>query len=184
MQIYGQLLKKGTIRNQLTVSTLLASYARIELGNLAYTPMVFDSISSPNTVIWNTMIRAYTQIVMTQKQRFFCTIKCFTTQYLTILTLSLSFSKHVLLSQPLKKPSKSTLTLSKGVLVWRFMPQTLFFVFMQFQATSNLHMVLFNQLPTRDIVSWNRMIDGYIKFGNVDMAHKIFQAMPEKNVIS
>lgn len=102
MQIYGQLLKKGTIRNQLTVSTLLASYARIELGNLAYTPMVFDSISSPNTVIWNTMIRAYTQIVMTQKQRCFCTIKCLTTQYLTILTLSLFFSKHVLLSQPLK----------------------------------------------------------------------------------
>ena len=64
------------------------------------------------------------------------------------------------------------------------MPQTLSFAFMQFQATSNLHMVLFNQLPTRDIVSWNIMIDGYIKFGNLDMAYKIFQAMPEKNVIS
>lgn len=59
MQIHGQLLKKGTIRNQLTVSTLLVSYARIELVNLAYTRVVFDSISSPNTVIWNTMLRAY-----------------------------------------------------------------------------------------------------------------------------
>ncbi|RVX11439.1 Pentatricopeptide repeat-containing protein [Vitis vinifera] len=36
----------------------------------------------------------------------------------------------------------------------------------------------------RDTVSWNSMIDGYTKCGEIEMAYEIFNHMPERNIIS
>lgn len=43
---------------------------------------------------------------------------------------------------------------------------------------------LFDNLPERDVVSWNTMIDGYIKSGDVKMAYGVFLDMPLKNLVS
>lgn len=44
--------------------------------------------------------------------------------------------------------------------------------------------VLFDSMPTRDLVSWNSMIDGYAKVGEMEAAREIFDEMLQKNVIS
>ncbi|KAF5199258.1 Pentatricopeptide repeat-containing protein [Thalictrum thalictroides] len=43
---------------------------------------------------------------------------------------------------------------------------------------------LFDAMPERDIISWNSMIHGYIKVGDVTVAHLLFDKMPTKNVVS
>ncbi|KAJ0976657.1 hypothetical protein J5N97_012131 [Dioscorea zingiberensis] len=39
-------------------------------------------------------------------------------------------------------------------------------------------------MPTRNVVSWNAMIDGFVKSGNLVSARKLFDEMPERNNIS
>ncbi|KHN41962.1 Pentatricopeptide repeat-containing protein [Glycine soja] len=90
MQIYGQLLKKGTIRNQLT--SIYSNSNDPEAALLLYHQMLNNSVPD-NSYTFPFLLKACSALSA-------------------------------------------------------------------FEATSNLHMVLFNQLPTRDIVSWNRMIDG------------------------
>ncbi|KAF9609926.1 hypothetical protein IFM89_019292 [Coptis chinensis] len=43
---------------------------------------------------------------------------------------------------------------------------------------------LFNNMPKRDLVSWNSMISGYTHTGDMVLARELFEEMAEKNVIS
>ncbi|CAL9205043.1 unnamed protein product [Musa hybrid cultivar] len=43
---------------------------------------------------------------------------------------------------------------------------------------------LFDSMPERDLVSWNLMIDGYIKCGRLVDAEELFERMPVRDVIS
>lgn len=182
-QVHGQLLKKGTIRHQITVSRLLASYASIELGNLAYARMVFDRISSPNTVTWNTMIRAYSNsddpeaalLLYHQMLHHSIPHNAYTFPFLLKACSALSAFEE---TQQIHAQ-----IIKRGFGLEVYATNSLLRAYAISGSIESAH-VLFNQLPSRDIVSWNTMIDGYVKHGNVDMAYKIFKAMPEKNVIS
>ncbi|XP_027361894.1 pentatricopeptide repeat-containing protein At5g66520 [Abrus precatorius] len=182
-QIHGQLLKKGVIRHQITLSKLLASYASIELGNLVYARMVFDRISSPNTVMWNTMIRAYSNsndpeaAVLLYHEMLHHPVphNAYTFPFLLKACSALSAFEETqqIHAHIFKRGFGSEVHATNSLLH-------------AYAISGNIQyaQVLFNRLRSRDIVSWNTMIDGYIKFGNLDMANKIFQAMPVKNVIS
>lgn len=43
---------------------------------------------------------------------------------------------------------------------------------------------LFDEMPSRDIVSWNAIITGYWKNGHLDESRKLFESMGERNIIS
>ncbi|CAK9134056.1 unnamed protein product [Ilex paraguariensis] len=43
---------------------------------------------------------------------------------------------------------------------------------------------VFDQMPQRDIVSWNAMVFGYTSCGNMMVAQSMFDLMPERDVIS
>ncbi|PKI56167.1 hypothetical protein CRG98_023435 [Punica granatum] len=43
---------------------------------------------------------------------------------------------------------------------------------------------IFDEMPERNVVSWNSALSGYVKTGNVKMARKIFDEIPEKDVVS
>lgn len=43
---------------------------------------------------------------------------------------------------------------------------------------------LFEKMPARDLVSWNTMIDGCVKHGKIENAHRLFNQMPKRDVVS
>ncbi|CAN6472573.1 unnamed protein product [Victoria cruziana] len=43
---------------------------------------------------------------------------------------------------------------------------------------------IFDQMPNRDLISWNAILAAYAKFGDMETAHKLFDEMPQKDVIS
>lgn len=43
---------------------------------------------------------------------------------------------------------------------------------------------MFDEMPIRDLVSWNSMVDGYAKVGDLEEAMELFDRMPERNVVS
>lgn len=43
---------------------------------------------------------------------------------------------------------------------------------------------LFDEMPSRNLVSWNSMVDGYAKCGDMISAHKLFDEMPDRDIVS
>lgn len=43
---------------------------------------------------------------------------------------------------------------------------------------------VFDEMPVRDTVSWNSMLDGYMKAGEMDEAFDLFSRIPARNVVS
>lgn len=43
---------------------------------------------------------------------------------------------------------------------------------------------LFDEMPVRDVSSWNALIAGYMKDGMIDVAESLFMGMPSRNVFS
>ncbi|KAF9623453.1 hypothetical protein IFM89_003037 [Coptis chinensis] len=43
---------------------------------------------------------------------------------------------------------------------------------------------LFDEMPCKNLVSWNSMIDGYAKCGDIVSARGLFELMPERDVVS
>ncbi|KAK6117273.1 hypothetical protein DH2020_048984 [Rehmannia glutinosa] len=44
--------------------------------------------------------------------------------------------------------------------------------------------ILFDKMTERNVVSWNVMLNGYVKAGLVDLARELFEGIPEKDVVS
>ncbi|PWA56500.1 pentatricopeptide repeat protein [Artemisia annua] len=42
---------------------------------------------------------------------------------------------------------------------------------------------VFGGMCVRDLVSWNSMVDGYVKVGDLGRAHRVFDEMGERNVV-
>lgn len=43
---------------------------------------------------------------------------------------------------------------------------------------------LFDEMPERDLVSWNALLDGYVKAGEINLAEELFAEMTERDVVS
>lgn len=43
---------------------------------------------------------------------------------------------------------------------------------------------MFDEMGSRDLVSWNAMVDGYVKVGDLGTAREVFDSMGARNVVS
>lgn len=43
--------------------------------------------------------------------------------------------------------------------------------------------LLFDEMPERNIISWNGLLSGYMKNGEIDEAREVFDLMLERNVV-
>ncbi|KAL8244137.1 hypothetical protein R6Q59_010395 [Mikania micrantha] len=56
-------------------------------------------------------------------------------------------------------------------------------IYVKFGDMETAHKV-FDEMPKRNVVSWNSMIDGYLRSGNLSMAEIFFSDMPNRDVVS
>ncbi|KAK2967525.1 hypothetical protein RJ640_001633, partial [Escallonia rubra] len=43
---------------------------------------------------------------------------------------------------------------------------------------------VFEEMPEKDVVTWNTMISAYMDIGEIDSAIKLFESMPERNIVT
>ncbi|KAK6288075.1 hypothetical protein POUND7_014254 [Theobroma cacao] len=182
-QIHAQMFKTGLVADTITVSRILTFCVSPKYGNLEYAQMVFDRVSRPNTFMYNTMIRGYSNNKEPEKafllyQQMLCHSVPHNSYTFPFLLKACS---SLLAIEETKQIHAHVIKLGFGSEV--FATNSLLHVY----ATSGsikAARLLFDLVPERDIVSWNSMIGCYTKCGKMEIAYEFFKDMPTKNVIS
>ncbi|XP_038722707.1 pentatricopeptide repeat-containing protein At5g66520 [Tripterygium wilfordii] len=182
-QIHSQMIKADLVADAVPMSRLLVFCASPNSGDLAYAEMLFERFERPNTLMWNTMIRGYSNSYEPERAL---------PLYHQMLHHSVPFNAFTF---PFLL--KACSTLSALEIIQQMHAHIIKFGFgSEVYATNSLvhgyamagsiksaHL-LFGRLPHRDIVTYNTMINGCKRCGDIELADEIFKEMPEKNVVS
>ncbi|KAA0036221.1 pentatricopeptide repeat-containing protein [Cucumis melo var. makuwa] len=182
-QIQAQMIKTAILSEPKLATKFLTLCTSPHVGDLLYAQRVFNGITSPNTVMWNAIIRAYSN----SKEPELAFLL-----YQQMLSSSVPHNSYTF--PFLLKACRNLSALGEALQVHGLVIK-LGFGSDVFALNALLHVYalcgeiryarqMFDNIPERDAVSWNIMIDGYIKSGDVKTAYGIFLDMPSKNVVS
>lgn len=174
---------------------------------------VFDQISSPNSHIYNTLIKAY--IRNSEPEKAFEVLNRMQVSgvypdnytYLFILKACSGFNFVKMIHAHVEKlnlysdlflPNSLIDAYSKCGLVGVEAARALFDVMEERDLVTYNSMIsglvkagelkeakqLFDEMPERDRVSWNAILDGYVKAGEMKTAFEVFGKMPSRDVVS
>uniref|UniRef100_A0A1D1XLS4 Pentatricopeptide repeat-containing protein At2g29760, chloroplastic n=1 Tax=Anthurium amnicola TaxID=1678845 RepID=A0A1D1XLS4_9ARAE len=164
-------------------SLLLSSYAVSPHGDMAYASRLFTCLRSPSIFSWNCMIRGlsagrkpeeavsfYSEMLRRgfrpNKYTFPFVIKACTGS--SLIRCGVSVHTHAVKSGLESDP---------------YIQSTLIHMYADGKDLGGARK-LFDQCSERDVVSWNSMIDGYVKCGELDIARAVFDRMVCRDVIS
>ncbi|PKI70026.1 hypothetical protein CRG98_009629 [Punica granatum] len=177
------MLKTGLVLDPMCVSRLLSVSASPPTGDLSYARSLFERIASPNTFMWNAMVRGYSDCGEPEGALIL---------YIHMLSDSVPHNFHTFpfLLKACCDPSfiGETLQIHNHIVKFGFGTEI-------FTVNSLIHAyaacgrvesarLVFDRAPGRDIVTWNSIIDAYVKSSELEMAYQMFKEMPEKNVVS
>ncbi|KAA3461154.1 pentatricopeptide repeat-containing protein [Gossypium australe] len=182
-QIHAQMLKTGLVADTVLVSKVLTFCVSSKYGNLEHARMVFDRVNRPNTFMYNTMIKGYSENNKPETALLL---------YQHMLDLSVPQNSYTF---PFLLKACSSLSAMEETKQIHAHVVKLGFASEVYAVNSLLHVyassgsmeaarLLFDQVLKLDVVSWNLMIDGYAKCGKMETAYEFFKNMPTKNVIS
>ncbi|XP_010260649.1 PREDICTED: pentatricopeptide repeat-containing protein At5g48910-like [Nelumbo nucifera] len=154
-------------------------------SKLRYAALIFAQLRNPNIFAWNSILKAYAQ-----NNDWSHTLHYFNT---------------LLSSPPAPDPDEYTFTsvlkACAGLVSvadgWKmhavvakagfqsnlFVQNSLVDMYFKF-GCPEVAQHLFDDMPLRDVVSWNTLVSGYSLGGDVESARRVFDQMVEKNVVS
>ncbi|XP_043710659.1 pentatricopeptide repeat-containing protein At3g51320-like [Telopea speciosissima] len=180
-QIQAYLITSGLFQDPFAASRVLKFSA--DSGDIDHTILIFRHIDLPDTFCFNTVIKAYSCGPVPYQAVIF---------YFEMIRNGFfpnSFTFPPLLSACAKSQSSELGEKCHGQIVKNGVDSV---VPVQ---NSLIHMYsccgsiesakqLFDEMPQRDLVSWNSIVDGYAKLGDLGTAQILFGVMPERNVVS
>ncbi|KAF3630566.1 Pentatricopeptide repeat-containing protein, chloroplastic [Capsicum annuum] len=184
-KIHAHLIKSGVIKDKIAASRVLAFSSKSPpIGDINYANLVFTQIENPNLFSWNTIIRGFSESSTPQYAI-----------HLFIEMLNTSQVEPFLLTYPsvFKAYARCGLAKDGAQLHGRIIKLGLGFD--TFIRNALLHMYvsrgflvearkLFDEAEAEDVVSWNSMIMGLAKSGEIDYSWRLFSKMPTRNDIS
>lgn len=182
-QIHALLIASGLSQDDPFASKILSFAATSDSGDIHYSCRVFLQLSKPTIFNWNTIIRGYSKSKNPIKSISFF-----------IEMLRVGVSPDYLTYPFLAKASARLAELKLGGTVHGRISKT-GYDGDKFIQNSLIHMYascgnvvharrMFDEMPNRNLVSWNSILDGYSKCGNVILAREVFELMPERDVVS
>ncbi|KAK6945076.1 Pentatricopeptide repeat [Dillenia turbinata] len=182
-QIHSQIIKSGLHNTQFALSKLVEFCAISSSGDLSYALLIFKSISNPNQIIWNTIIRGHCL-----KSYYILAVE-FYVQMLSCGVEPNSYTFPFLL----KSCAKITGTrigkqvhghvLKMGFVNDVFVHSSLVNMYAQIGELGYARLV-FDKSSFRDAVSFTALITGYTSRGYLDKACQLFDEIPVRDVVS
>lgn len=180
-QIQSHMTTLGLIAHTFPVSRVLAFCALSDAGDLGYARTLFRFIDSPNTYMWNTMIRGYARAGMGADGLVL---------FLEMIRRRVEFDRRSFVFALKACESLDGVDAGKFIhCVVRKMGFDLDLLVLNglvhFYAGSGglcLARQLFDEIPQRDVYSWTSMIDGYVGCDRTEEALRLFESMLQSDV--
>lgn len=185
-QIHSHIIINGLTQKSSILAKLVSFY--ISSGYLVTANRIFGQFQSPNTKLWNQIIRGHGQSENPSKS-----VQLFNNmEKLESLADGYTFSyvltgcrKGALLFEGQQVHGK---VLKNGFCSNVFVQTNLLNLYLNSgrEDDDGLRdaLQLFDEMRERSTVTWNSLLAGYFRHKDVEGAHEIFRKMPERNVVS
>lgn len=180
--IHARMLRTGLFLDSFSAGRLIAAAALSSFSSLDYAQKVFDQIPSPNLYTWNTLIRAYAASFNASPGLLL---------FLRMLHESPHFPDKFTFPFLIKAASELeeffTGKAFHGMAIKVSLGSDVFILnsLIHFYARCGelgLAYRVFENIPRRDVVSWNSIITAFAQGGSPDGALELFRRMEMRNV--
>ncbi|XP_057735885.1 pentatricopeptide repeat-containing protein At3g26540-like [Arachis stenosperma] len=180
-QAHGIVVKFGFCRNVILGSSLVNVYGKF--GIMVDARRMFQEIPSPNAVTWNIIVRRYLDAGDAREA-----IVLFSRMFLVkVRPLHFTFSAALVACASISRLEEGMqihgVVVKLGLHEDNVVSSSLINMYMKCGKLEDGHEV-FDQIGSKDLVSWTSIVYGYAMCGKTWEARKIFDEMPERNVIS
>ncbi|GFY89348.1 pentatricopeptide repeat (PPR) superfamily protein [Actinidia rufa] len=180
-QVHAHMLLRGLNPNASIAAKMVAMYA--SSGDLRSSVLIFDRIDYPSSLLYNSMIRAYTVHGYFEKA-----IETYSKMQLIGL-----WGDHFTYPFVLKSCAELLViefgrsvhgqSLRGGLDFDLYVGTSLIDMYVKCGVLRDARMV-FDELPMRDVSAWNALIAGYMKDGMIHIAEELFGKMSKRNIVS
>ncbi|XP_026379365.1 putative pentatricopeptide repeat-containing protein At3g28640 [Papaver somniferum] len=185
--IHAIFITNGFHQNTYAISKLISFLSLYSHGNLSYASLLFQQTHAPNAFIYNTLIRAYSSssqphlsihyfhlMLNDSKNDKSNNNNLVVPDYHTFPFILIACAKLNLLSDGKKIHAwilKNGLASSD-----RHLQTALLRFYLECSGLIQAQMV-FDEIPLRDVIQWNVLINGYLRLGNDSKALTLFREM-------
>lgn len=181
-QIHAHLLCTSLFCDPYIASELLTAYALSSFSCLRYAQNVFDQIPRPNLYCWNTLIRAYASSTdPTQSFLIFLHLLYSCSEFPNKFTFPFLFKAASQLKVLHLGSALHGMVIKASLSSNLFILNSLIHFYSSSGALDLAHRV-FTNIPEKDIVSWNAMVNAYAQGGLPEKALLLFEEMEMKGV--
>ena len=185
MTVARKLFDEMTGRDELSWTTMIAGY--VKNGDLDAARQILDGMTEKLVVAWNAMISGYVhhgfflEALEMFRKMYLLGIQWDEFTYTSVLSAcaNAGFFKygkqvHAYILRTEASPSLDFSLSVNNALV------TLYWKCGKVDGARQV----FNQMPLKDLVSWNAILSGYVNAGRIDEAKSFFKKMPERNLLT
>ncbi|XP_031491565.1 pentatricopeptide repeat-containing protein At2g20540-like [Nymphaea colorata] len=180
-QIHAHVVRQEADRDVFVATKLLESV--VVAGHLDYGHRLFDCIELPNAYTWTTMIRGFVEakcygkaVELYYRMRSVGVPPNNFTFLFMLKTYSFMGSCH-------EGRIIHGKIFRNGLDCDDYLHNALVSLYAKCGELESAQK-LFEEMPQRNLATWNAMLNGYFIYGDVKVAQKLFDEMPERNVVS
>lgn len=180
-QLHAHMAVRGVSPNGLVAAKMVAMYA--SSGEIDSASRIFDNATQPSLLLYNAMIRALTLYGITNE-----TIQLFFQMHSLGLrgdnfTYPFVFKSCADLCDVWCGKCVHSLILRCGLVFDMYVGTSLIDMYVKCGDLIDARK-LFDEMPVRDVSTWNVLIAGYMKDGLFKYAEELFEEMPIRNIVS
>ncbi|XP_068642493.1 pentatricopeptide repeat-containing protein At5g66520-like [Aristolochia californica] len=183
VQIHAQIIKARNDKNPQELSKVFTFSALSTSGSIPYARSIFDSLHTPNSYFFNTLIRGYAKSQdPTQALLFFITVQQHEqTVKPDKFTYPFLFKACSRLRANGEGKQVHALVCKSGLHLDRFVQNSLIH-FYSCCTKLDYAKTVFERMPNRDVVSWTSTIDGYVDCDHSIEAIQLFEQMQNNDI--
>ncbi|CAL1398661.1 unnamed protein product [Linum trigynum] len=175
-QLHAHTLRKGIDQGAL-IGELL------QVPNILYAQKVFDQIPKPHVFLYNKLIQAYSSHKEPHRCLHLFSQMCRTRCRPNEHTFTFLFAACASFSSPIGGQVVHGCFVKSGFASDFIASTALVDAYAKLRSIGSARR-LFDEMPVRDIPTWNSLIAGYGRCGDMNAALEIFKSMPRKSVVS